>query len=807
MSVITVRSGLIISFILGLFLFFAQPGILSAQEGPAAETAEISRVSIEKLLQDLEDPQKLDSLKQDLRALLHVSEAGEQEADFESRGLSGQVLSMVSGYMQVANEVLAEAGGSLLQVPGLALNLFEQAQDVQVLKSWGEMAGKIILVLLAGVLAQLLAFRLLGRARKALEDHEIYSKGVRALLRIGNTFLELVPIAAFAAAAYGLLPLLDPKQGTQLVALTLINANVFVRLILAFSRLILLPKAPTLRFLPLSNESVQYLYIWVRRVSRIGVYGFFILEAALILGLPGSLYFFLLKLLGLIITLMIIILTMQNRKEVAAFLRGEEIQPAEGDASAESSSGKVNTISSLRRHLADSWHVVAVMFVVGMFMTWMLGIEGGFYFVARAIIMTGMVIALTVFLIKLSRRGLESLFKISDELKRDHPELEARANKYLPLIKHTVRGVIYVVAAFSILQAWGLGTISWVLSPQGSSILSNLLVILFIIGSAFLIWEVASIKIENYLNRERQGTANKKANTRVLTLLPLLSNVLLIALILVAGMSVLSHMGINIAPLLAGAGVIGLAVGFGAQTLVRDVITGAFILMEDSIAVGDWVEAGGHSGTVEHLTIRTVTLRDLAGTVAVIPFGDVTSVKNYNRDYGFALVDVGVAYREDYGEVIMVLQDVAAELKDDEVWGSDIIGDLEIFGLNNLADSAVEIRVRMKTLPGRHFSIRRAFLERMKRVFDERGIEIPFPHQTIYFGVDKDGTAPPMRLLKESDEDAPKPIEPVHSKARPEIQYTSEREASKDVVREAEQPDKMEETEDSHKKRPETRNE
>ncbi|RQD66661.1 MAG: Mechanosensitive ion channel protein [Desulfonatronovibrio sp. MSAO_Bac4] len=810
MPISTMRTGLVILFVMGLFLFFAQPAVLNAQETQAAGTAEISQVSIEKLLHSLEDPQRLESLKHDLRTLLEVSEATVKEPDFESRGLLGQILAMVSDNMQVVSEILAEVGRNLLQVPALVADIYEQAQDVEVLKSWGEMLSKVIMVLLAGVLAQILAFRLLKRARNALEDQEVYSKGVRALLRVGNTFLELIPIAAFAAAAYGLLPLLNPEQGTQLVALTLINANVLVRLILAFTRLVLLPKAPSLRFLPLDNESVQYLYIWARRVSRVGVYGFFTLEAALILGLPGSLYLFLLKLLGLIITLMIIVLILQNRSDVTAWLRGDEILSNEESSDPNRPfARKVMAIGSLRKRLADFWHVIAVMFVVGMFITWVLEIEGGFYFVARAIVMTGVVVALTVFLIKLSRRGLEYLFKISDELKKAHPELETRANRYLPLIKHSVRGVIYVVAAFSILQAWGLGTISWILSPQGSAILSSFLIIFLIVGVAFLIWELASIKIENYLTKERQGAAEKKANTRALTLLPLLNNVLRIALILVAGMSVLSHLGINIAPLLAGAGVIGLAVGFGAQTLVRDVITGAFILMEDSIAVGDWVEAGGHAGTVEHLTIRTVTLRDLSGAVSVIPFGDVTSIKNNNRDYGYALVDAGVAYREDYGEVIKALQDVAVELRDDEIWGPDIIGELEIFGLNNLADSAVEVRVRMKTLPGRQFSIRRAFLERMKRVFDERGIEIPFPHQTVYFGVDKDGTAPPMRLLKEleSKEPSTKAIEPVESAEKPEINYTSEHEASIDVVREAEQADETEESEDLDKERSSARDE
>ncbi|MFN2358799.1 MAG: mechanosensitive ion channel family protein [Desulfotignum sp.] len=151
----------------------------------------------------------------------------------------------------------------------------------------------------------------------------------------------------------------------------------------------------------------------------------------------------------------------------------------------------------------------------------------------------------------------------------------------------------------------------------------------------------------------------------------------------------------------------------------------------------------------------------------------------------------GVAYREDYGEVVQALQDVATELQQDKTWGPDIIGDLELFGLNNLGDSAVEVRVRLKTRPLRQFAVRRAFLERMKRIFDERGIEIPFPHQTIWFGEDKKGAAPPMRLLKDSQPAAepPRAIESGPSQDQPEaqIQHSSESEASKEVVRNVEE--------------------
>lgn len=785
-------SGLFTAAILALTLFLIQPYPAGASQGSSAETSGLSQAGIEKLLTDLEDPQKLEEFKGNLRTLLALQdEAASVAREAEPKGLAGHLLHIASGTMQEVNAVLAEAARSMLKIPALAVDLAEQASDPDVLRTWGEMAGKVLLVLLAGLLAQMIVTRILSRARRSLSDQEAYNKGVRALLMVGNTFLELIPIAAFAVAAYGLLPLLDPRPVTQLVALTLINANVLVRLILAFTRLILLPGSPSLRFLPMNDETVQYFYLWVRRVSRLGVYGYFILEAALLTGLSESLHMVLLKLLGFVITLMTIILIMQNRSDVAFWLRGNQEQPEPGpldDSGPDALAGnQLKSLGALRRRLADFWHIAAIVIVVGLFAIWAFEVEGGLYFLARGLIMTVVVLVITSLLIRLSRRGLDYLFKISDELKKQHPELEARANRYLPLLKHGIRGVIYAIAVFSILQAWGAGTLSWLFSPQGWAVLSNLLVIVIIIAGAFLVWEVVSVKIENYLAREREGAGGKKANTRVLTLLPLLNNVVRIALILVAGMSVLSHLGINIAPLLAGAGVVGLAVGFGAQTMVRDVITGAFILMEDSISVGDWVDVGGHAGTVEKLTIRTVTLRDLTGAVSVIPFGEVATVKNNNRDYGYALVDAGVAYRENYGEVVQALQDVATELREDETWGQDIIGDLEVFGLNNLADSAVEIRVRLKTLPSRQFSVRRAFLERMKRVFDERGIEIPFPHQTIWFGEDKQGAAPPMRLVRET-RTPHKAIDAESEvvKQEPEIKYFSEAEASEQVVHDTE---------------------
>ena len=320
---------------------------------------------------------------------------------------------------------------------------------------------------------------------------------------------------------------------------------------------------------------------------------------------------------------------------------------------------------------------------------------------------------------------------------------------------------------------------------MGGMLIAELLKVIIIIVGALVLWETVNILTERLLVREE---AEGKGRTRMLTLLPMLKTVMRVTLVVIVSMLVLSRFGINIAPLLAGAGVVGLAVGFGAQTLVRDMITGIFILLEDAISVGDWVEAGGYAGTVERLTVRTVTLRDLAGTVYVIPFGEVTTVTNYNREYGYALIDAGVAYRERYGDVVQALQDVAVELRKDEVWGPFITGDLEVFGMNKLADSAVEIRVRLRTIPMKQFAVRRAFLQLMKQVFDERSIEIPFPHQTLWFGIDKEGAAPPMRVALEEHTVVEQSSRP--ERARPRVQVISESEASKDVVEELEGSEK-----------------
>ncbi len=216
---------------------------------------------------------------------------------------------------------------------------------------------------------------------------------------------------------------------------------------------------------------------------------------------------------------------------------------------------------------------------------------------------------------------------------------------------------------------------------------------------------------------------------------------------LIAGVLILSELGVSVAPILGAAGVVGLAIGFGAQSLVKDYFTGFFILLENQLTTGDVVEVGGKAGLVEDVTLRFVRLRDYDGNVHYVPNNLITTVTNMSRGFAQAVVDVGVAYREDTEEAFDVMRQVGGEMRADAVFGPKILDDIEIAGVERWADSAVVLRCRFRVLPLEQWNVRREFLRRLKKAFDARDIEIPFPHVTVYAGAGKKGTAPAFRVL------------------------------------------------------------
>ncbi len=231
--------------------------------------------------------------------------------------------------------------------------------------------------------------------------------------------------------------------------------------------------------------------------------------------------------------------------------------------------------------------------------------------------------------------------------------------------------------------------------------------------------------------------------TRIQTLGRVFRYIAAVVIWLVTGMLVLGELGISVAPVLATAGVAGLAIGFGAQSLVKDYFTGFFLLLEDQIRQGDIIDTGGPSGVVEEVTLRYVRLRNFDGHVIFVPNGEIKIVKNLTRDFAQAVIRVGIAYREDVDEAFAVIREVAREMREDPVYGPNIAADVEINGVDAWGDSSVNLVCRLKVVPpNQQWSVRREFLKRLKKAYDAHGIEIPYPHLTVYAGQLKDGSAP-----------------------------------------------------------------
>jgi len=282
---------------------------------------------------------------------------------------------------------------------------------------------------------------------------------------------------------------------------------------------------------------------------------------------------------------------------------------------------------------------------------------------------------------------------------------------------------------------------AWVLSGG----LQILLIVIMTLG-ALRAAKFLSARLLSAIQKSKEDLEFKK---RTETLSSIFRYVLTIVIIVVAVIMIMGELGIEIGPIIAAAGIVGLAVGFGAQSLVKDVITGFFILLEDQIRVGDVIQIADKSGLVEKISLRTTVLRDLSGNVYYVPNGSIAVVTNMTKEFSRYVFDIGVAYREDIDEVMKIIKEVDQDLRNDPQYKNDILEPIEVLGLDEFADSAIIVKACTKTKPREQWRVKREFNRRLKKKFDERDIEIPFPHLTVYMGKDKEGHSPPLNVTIE----------------------------------------------------------
>ena len=536
----------------------------------------------------------------------------------------------------------------------------------------------------------------------------------RVPLVIARLGLELLPVLGILLIGHFLAA--TPLGGDtipRLVLLAVIDAYALSAAILCIARMMFSPREPRLRLLHISDEQAGYGMRWTRRVVAVAVFGYAIAEVGLLLGLSDEAHDALLKAVGLIDHVFLAIIVLQCRRTVRRWLRAPQ--------------GSVGTVAAARNWLAHVWHWIAIFLLVALWLVWAVEIPHG-YSLALRYLVSAIVVLIAARLIQIIVLGaLDRMLRVAPDTVARYPGIETRLAMYYPVVVSATRALIFLASAIVLLQLWGLGALAWlVATPLGLRVLSTFVTLAVTLLVALAVWEAVNAGIERHLAKlTREAQLARSARLR--TLLPLLRSALLITILIVVGMMVLSEIGVNIGPLLAGAGIVGVAIGFGSQKLVQDLITGIFLLLENAMQVGDSVTVSGLSGTVENLSVRTIRLRASDGSVHVIPFSAVTTVTNSNRGIGNAAVSVSVAYHEDTDRVCDALKEIAAGMRQEEDYSAKMLSDLQLYGVDKLDGASATITGQVVCTDSGRWSVQREFNRRMKKRFEELDIEIYNP--------------------------------------------------------------------------------
>ena len=539
----------------------------------------------------------------------------------------------------------------------------------------------------------------------------------RAPLVAARLVLTLAPIAAFAAVGNSLLATTIGEDPVARIAiLALVNAYVICRTVMSVLRALIGGSTRTTSLFALPADIAINTEAWVRRIVGVTVFGLAFANIARALGLYQPAYWALVKLVVLIPHLMLVIVTLRSRRVVASFIR--------------TSDGRANLMSFLRNRFADLWHYLAIVANLALWAIWAFRIPNGYTLLAYYASVAFLIFALARVAWAVGLGGLDRAFDPRSSFLMGFPTGELLVARYRPVFRVALSTIIAIIAIVALLESWGVDAMGW-FDPGhiGAVVLSELSSVILAIAIAVIVWEVCNTAIEQQLARfTREGAYARAARLR--TLLPMLRTALIVTILTIAGLTALSAIGVNIAPLLAGAGIVGIAVGFGSQKLVQDVVTGVFLLLENAMQVGDFVTVSGLSGTVEHLSVRSIRLRAVDGSVHIIPFSSVTSVTNTNRGIGNASVSVNLAYDEDVDKAGEVLKDIAAEMRREPEFKQLMRGDLDLWGVDKVDGATVTIVGQIECTDAGRWRVQREFNRRMKIRFQKLGVDIAYPGQT-----------------------------------------------------------------------------
>ncbi len=711
------------------------PGMPSATaEEPAAETGVDAegRASLDDLISILEDEATRARLIESLRAMAYQPAAPEEDAgatDMETAPAS--VPAALAVYTRTGVEGLQMGMAAVANIANEATHLIAGTEAI----NFPAVIAAILPVLAVAVAVFAAYFGLSFAVRPALDWLASRARPKAPVLRLtllaGGLLISALKILLSGVAGHiaAIVFYAGPPNFAQALFL---NAFVITGLIQVALSAFVAPYHPPLRMTPFSDGQARY---WYKRLAFIILaLGYTFLFLAPIVEAnsnvrAGNAVRFIVVVVTYLTTVWMIV---HNRYPV-----GERLQRAAMHGARDFQS-RVNYL------LGYVWWLLALGYVSALLILWLLSPRDGFQFMALASLYSLAAITLGGLVITILSKIILKGIKVPQVTKDRLPLLEGRVNTFVPTLLTLARVIVIILVFGTILESWRIVEFSaWAQTAWGQRLVGGAIGALIILSIAFGVYLVLSSWVEYRLN-PNYGTV---PSPREKTLLALFRNAFTVILAVITLMLVLSQIGLDIAPLLAGAGVVGLAIGFGAQKLVQDIITGAFIQIENVMNEGDVVQVGAISGVVEKLTIRSVSLRSLDGTYHLIPFSAADQVSNMTKDFSNFVADVEVAYREDTDEVRAAMEEAFARLRQTDQ-AENILADFEFLGVEMLNPSSIQVRGRVRTLPGKQWGVGRVYKSLIKKVLDERRIEIPFPQTTVWFGTGKDGSAPPMRILR-----------------------------------------------------------
>jgi small-conductance mechanosensitive channel len=544
--------------------------------------------------------------------------------------------------------------------------------------------GFVLAFLAGGIGAQWLLFHSARRWRAHFSELALTTARERAKAAAERLVFGLLLIGAFAAGSMGAFLLFTWPPATGSIILGYLLAFTAARLALTATRFFLAPGAERLRLVRVSTETAWFWHRWTARMIGIAAVGWQTILTLQSLGVSPAGVDVLLQLLSLLLAVLGI--------RIVWTIPGE---------------GNERVRGAIPRLLVS----------LALVLDWLLFLMGATKLGWTLLLLAAIPVATSI----LSR-------SISTVTCGDIPDADIGHSPHAAIGARTMQAAVVVVGAVILLRIWRIDmTAMSNLDTPMMRIGRGLLEALVILVISDLLWQVVRVLIDARLAGEQPpidalDDDERRRRARLRTLLPVLRNFALFIVLVMASLSALAAMGLQIGPLLAGAGVVGIAVGFGAQTLVRDILSGVFFLLDDAFRVGEYIESGGIRGTVESFSLRSVKLRHLNGQLHTVPFGDLKAITNYSRDWVVETLHVVVTYDTDLDLLESVVATVSDELMADEVMASEMIEPLKSLGVQAMVDTGIQIGLTFKTRPGRQYAVRRAVFSRIKLAFAMHGI-------------------------------------------------------------------------------------